>query len=66
MIRVKRAYEVAEKSDGRRFLVDHLWPRGVKKEALKVEDWIKAVSPSDELRTWFGHEPAKWKEFQRR
>ncbi len=66
MIRVKRAYEVAEKSDGRRFLVDHLWPRGVKKEALKVEDWIKAVSPSDELRKWFGHEPAKWKEFQRR
>ncbi len=66
MIRVKRAYEAATNGDGRRFLVDHLWPRGVKKEALKVEDWIKAVSPSDGLRKWFGHEPAKWKEFQRR
>jgi uncharacterized protein YeaO (DUF488 family) len=66
MIRVKRVYEPPEKTDGVRFLVDHLWPRGLKKEALRVEGWIKSVSPSNELRSWFGHEPAKWKEFQRR
>ena len=66
MIRVKRVYDPPEKSDGVRFLVDHLWPRGLKKEALHVERWIKLVSPSNELRSWFGHEPVKWKEFQRR
>lgn len=66
MIRVKRVYDAPAKSDGIRLLVDHLWPRGVKKEALQVEHWIKQVSPSNELRNWFGHEPAKWKEFQRR
>jgi uncharacterized protein YeaO (DUF488 family) len=66
MIRVKRVYDPVEKSDGARFLVDHLWPRGLKKEAVHVEQWVKMVSPSNELRAWFGHEPAKWKEFQRR
>ena len=66
MIRVKRVYDSPANRDGARFLVDHLWPRGVKKEAVQVERWIKAVSPSNELRSWFGHEPPKWKEFQRR
>jgi uncharacterized protein YeaO (DUF488 family) len=66
MIALKRAYDPVEKSDGTRFLIDHLWPRGLKKEALHVESWIKAVSPGDKLRNWFGHDPAKWKEFQRR
>ncbi len=66
MITVKRVYEAPAASDGTRFLVDHLWPRGLKKEAVKVHSWVKAVSPSNELRDWFGHEPAKWKEFQRR
>jgi uncharacterized protein YeaO (DUF488 family) len=66
MIRLKRAYDPIEKSDGRRFLVDHLWPRGVKKEALQIERWVREVAPSDKLREWFGHDPAKWKEFQRR
>jgi uncharacterized protein YeaO (DUF488 family) len=66
MIRAKRVYEASAVSDGRRFLVDHLWPRGLKKAEVKVKSWIKAVSPSNELRHWFGHEPAKWKEFQRR
>lgn len=66
MIRVKRVYEPPARSDGVRFLVDHLWPRGLKKEAVKVERWIKSVSPSNELRSWFGHEPAKWPEFKRR
>jgi len=66
MIRVKRAYDAPAASDGARFLVDRLWPRGVKKESLKVQDWLRAISPSNELRTQFGHEPDKWKEFQRR
>lgn len=66
MIRVKRVYEPPARTDGVRFLVDHLWPRGLKKEAVKVERWIKLVSPSSELRSWFGHEPAKWQEFKRR
>ena len=66
MIRVKRAYESPAATDGVRFLVDHLWPRGLKKEKLKVKSWIKDVSPSNELRNWFGHDPAKWEEFQRR
>ncbi len=66
MIRVKRVYDKPAASDGTRFLVDHLWPRGLKKEAVKVKGWVKAVSPSDELRRWFGHDPAKWEEFQHR
>jgi len=66
MIYVKRVYEPADRGDGARFLVDRLWPRGLKKADLRADNWIKAVSPSDGLRHWFGHDPAKWKEFQRR
>lgn len=66
MIGFKRAYDPATESDGARFLVDHLWPRGVKKEALHIESWQKDVSPSDQLRKWFAHDPARWKEFERR
>jgi uncharacterized protein YeaO (DUF488 family) len=66
MIRVKRVYDPPQAEDGARFLVDHLWPRGLKKGDVKIERWLKAVSPSDPLRTWFGHEPAKWNEFERR
>ncbi|HWV99818.1 MAG TPA: DUF488 domain-containing protein [Candidatus Acidoferrum sp.] len=66
MIKVKRVYEPVEPSDGVRFLVDRLWPRGVKKEALRLDAWLKEVSPTTELRKWFGHEPAKRKVFQRR
>ena len=66
MIYVKRVYEPADERDGARFLVDRLWPRGLKKEALRAENWMKAVSPSDALRRWFGHDPKKWEEFQRR
>jgi uncharacterized protein YeaO (DUF488 family) len=66
MIRIKRVYETPTASDGARFLVDRLWPRGLKKEELKAKGWIKAVSPTHELRHWYGHEPAKWAEFQRR
>jgi uncharacterized protein YeaO (DUF488 family) len=66
MIQVKRVYEPAERGDGARFLVERLWPRGIKKEKLKMEGWQKEAAPSNELRKWFGHDPAKWKEFQRR
>ena len=66
MIRIKRAYELAAKEDGARFLVDRLWPRGIKKEALHMAAWHKEVAPSNELRHWFSHDPAKWKEFQSR
>jgi uncharacterized protein YeaO (DUF488 family) len=66
MIQVKRAYEPASKDDGERFLVERLWPRGVKKEDLQVGAWLKDVAPSSELRQWFQHDPAKWAEFRRR
>ena len=66
MIQIKRVYELAAKSDGERFLVERLWPRGIKKEALPMTAWLKDVAPSNELRQWFNHDPAKWKEFQRR
>src|SRR5579884_713131 len=66
MIAVKRVYEPASRGDGERVLVEGLWPRGIKKQDLQMDDWIKAVAPSTELRKWFGHEPAKWAEFQRR
>jgi uncharacterized protein YeaO (DUF488 family) len=66
MIQIKRAYDSPARNDGARFLVDHLWPRGLKKEELKAKLWIKEVSPSNQLRRWFGHEPDKWEEFQRR
>ena len=66
MIQVKRAYEKAGKTDGKRFLVDRLWPRGVKKEALAIAAWLKDVAPSTELREWYGHEPARWDEFRKR
>lgn len=66
MIFIKRAYEPAEPGDGPRFLVDRLWPRGVKKEALEIKAWLKEAGPSHELRTWFNHDPQRWKDFQRR
>lgn len=66
MIQIKRAYERATTNDGARFLVERLWPRGVKKENLQVEDWLKEVAPSSELRKWFQHDPAKWGEFRQR
>ena len=65
MIKLKRAYDPPEPEDGRRFLVDRLWPRGVKKEALALERWAKEVAPSHELRKEFHHDAARWDEFQR-
>ncbi len=66
IIQTKRVYEPAGSHDGTRYLVDRLWPRGLKKEALKMDGWLKDVAPSDKLRRWFTHDPAKWAEFQRR
>lgn len=66
IIQLKRAYERADSADGTRFLVERLWPRGVKKTALPVEAWLKDVAPSTALRRWFGHDPKKWSEFRRR
>lgn len=66
MIQIKRVYDPPAKGDGERFLVERLWPRGMKKEALHMVAWCKNTAPSAELRRWFGHDPAKWKEFQRR
>ena len=66
MIRVKRVYEPHEPDDGPRFLVDRLWPRGMKKEALHLDGWLKDAAPSDALRRWFGHDPSRWEEFCRR
>jgi uncharacterized protein YeaO (DUF488 family) len=66
VIRTKRVYLDAEPSDGRRILVDRLWPRGVSKEKARIDHWAKAVAPSRVLREWFAHEPGKWPEFKRR
>jgi uncharacterized protein YeaO (DUF488 family) len=66
MIRTKRAYEPAEASDGRRVLVERLWPRGLSKARLRINQWLKDAAPSPRLRRWFGHDPEKWPEFRRR
>jgi len=66
MIRVKRAYESPGSEDGSRFLVDRLWPRGVREEQLRLDGWYRNVAPSGQLRMWFSHDPGKWEEFKRR
>jgi uncharacterized protein YeaO (DUF488 family) len=65
-VRLKRAYEPASGADGKRVLVDRLWPRGVKKTDAKIDEWVKEIAPSTELRKWFAHDPERWAEFQRR
>jgi uncharacterized protein YeaO (DUF488 family) len=65
-IRIKRIYDPPDVADGRRVLVDRLWPRGVRKEAAALTLWLKDIAPSPELRQWFGHDPARWAEFARR
>jgi len=66
MISCKRIYEPPMQTDGRRFLVDRLWPRGISREEARLDDWLKELAPSNELRRWFGHDPAKWEEFRSR
>jgi uncharacterized protein YeaO (DUF488 family) len=66
MIHLKRAYEKPSRDDGVRILVDRLWPRGLTKERAALDLWLKDVAPSPDLRQWFGHDPARWAEFQKR
>lgn len=66
MIQLKRIYDPPDPDDGIRILVDRLWPRGMKKENLNLDEWIRDVAPSDALRRWFAHDPAKWDGFYRR
>jgi uncharacterized protein YeaO (DUF488 family) len=65
-LHIKRVYDAASSADGTRFLVERLWPRGIKKSSLKLDSWLKDAAPSTKLRQWFSHDPAKWILFQRR
>jgi len=65
-VKLKRAYEPPSRSDGKRVLIDRLWPRGVNKSEAKIDEWMKDIAPSTGLRKWFGHEPARWPEFRDR
>jgi uncharacterized protein YeaO (DUF488 family) len=66
MVKIKRVYDPAERGDGERILVDRLWPRGLSKRAAAIDEWMKDLGPSHELRKWFGHDPRRWSEFRRR
>jgi uncharacterized protein YeaO (DUF488 family) len=66
MIQLKRVYDPVSSKDGARFLIERLWPRGIKKTLLRLDGWLKEVGPSHELRRWFSHDPKKWDEFRRR
>ncbi len=66
MLHIKRVYDKPSPSDGKRLLVERLWPRGLSKEAARLDAWFRDAAPSTELRKWFSHDPAKWQEFQRR
>ena len=65
-VRIKRAYEPAEASDGYRVLIDRIWPRGVSREQAKLDEWARELAPSSDLRRWFGHDPERFAEFRRR
>ena len=65
-INLKRAYEAPAMTDGKRILVDRLWPRGLKKDNAKIDLWVKEVTPTTELRKWYGHDPERWDEFQQK
>lgn len=65
-MKIKRVYDKPEKRDGRRILVDRVWPRGLTKDKASVDLWLKDIAPSTKLRKWFGHDPAKWQEFRKR
>ena len=65
-IKLRRAYDPAERTDGVRILVDRLWPRGLRRDDACIDQWVKDLAPSNELRKWFGHDPARWDEFRDR
>lgn len=64
MLKIKRVYEMPDKSDGIRIIVDRLWPRGIEKKKVKIDYWIKDIAPSNGLRKWFGHKEERWQEFK--
>jgi uncharacterized protein YeaO (DUF488 family) len=66
MVKIKRIYDPASRADGRRIYIDRLWPRGMKKEDAKMDEWLKELSPSDTLRKWYAHDPERYAEFKRR
>ncbi len=66
MVKTKRIYDPPAADDGTRILVDRLWPRGLTKEDARIDEWLKEIAPSNELRKWFGHDPDKWAEFSRK
>ncbi|MEK6572455.1 MAG: DUF488 family protein [Bacteroidota bacterium] len=66
MIKLKRVYEKPERTDGKRLLVDRLWPRGLRKEDARINEWLKEFAPSDSLRQWYGHKEEQWQEFRQR
>jgi len=65
-LRIKRIYEKSSREDGRRILVDRLWPRGLSKEEARIDHWARSIAPSNDLRKWYQHDPAKWDEFRKR
>ena len=66
MIKIKRVYDRSSQDDGKRILIDRLWPRGLKKEDAQIDEWLKEIAPSNELRKWFNHDPNKWSEFKKK
>ncbi len=66
MVKIKRVYDPVSADDGKRVLIDRLWPRGITKEKAHVDEWMKEIAPSTGLRIWFSHDPAKWQEFRKR
>lgn len=66
MVKVKRIYDPPSSDDGKRILVDRLWPRGLKKDQARIDEWLKDIAPSNELRKWFSHDPERWGEFRER
>jgi len=66
MLKIKRAYDKPEPDDGKRILIDRLWPRGISKSEAEIDEWLKDLGPTTELRKWFGHDPEKWEEFKRK
>ena len=66
MVKIKRVYDPVSPGDGKRILVDRLWPRGIKKEDAAIDEWLKDIAPSNELRKWYAHDPAKWGKFKKR
>jgi uncharacterized protein YeaO (DUF488 family) len=66
VLKIKRVYDPVSPDDGKRILIDRLWPRGIKKEEAHIDEWLKEISPSHELRKWYSHDPSKWAEFKKR